>query len=143
MIDLSLKDTKATGGGCGCGCGGHEQVADAAPAATAPACDCGPDCTCGCQEGKPCTCGTADAGADDAGTAVAPSAGATVADYTITGMTCSHCVKAVTEEVSALPGVTDVQVDLDSGALKVTSQGPVDFDRIVEAVAEAGDYTVA
>ncbi len=132
MIDLSLKDTKATGGGCGCGCGGHEQAADAATStatATAPACECGPDCTCGCQEGKPCTCGTADAGA-------------TVADYTIAGMTCSHCVKAVTEEVSALPGVTDVQVDLDSGALKVTSQGPVDVDRIVEALAEAGDYTL-
>ena len=79
----------------------------------------------------------ADASAVVRGTA---DAGGTVADYTIAGMTCSHCVKAVTEEVSALPGVTDVQVDLDSGALKVTSQGPVDVDRIVEALAEAGDW---
>ncbi|TBT85081.1 copper chaperone [Propioniciclava sinopodophylli] len=58
-------------------------------------------------------------------------------------MTCSHCVNAVTEEISAIPGVTDVQVDLESGSLKVASEAPVDFDRIVEAVAEAGDYTVS
>jgi copper chaperone CopZ len=58
-------------------------------------------------------------------------------------MTCSHCVNAVTEEISAIPGVTDVQVDLESGSLKVASDAPVDFDRIVEAVAEAGDYTVS
>jgi copper chaperone CopZ len=58
-------------------------------------------------------------------------------------MTCGHCVSAVTEEVSAIPGVTDVTVDLDSGSLKVVSEAAVDFDRIVEAVAEAGDYTVA
>ena len=58
-------------------------------------------------------------------------------------MTCGHCVNAVTEEVSAIPGVTDVTVDLESGALKVVSDDAVDFDRLVEAVAEAGDYTVA
>ena len=66
-----------------------------------------------------------------------------MAQYTVSGMTCSHCVNAVTEEVSAIPGVTDVQVDLESGSLKVGSDAPVDFDRIVEAVAEAGNYTVA
>ncbi len=65
------------------------------------------------------------------------------ATYTVTGMTCGHCVKAVTEEVSEIPGVTDVKVDLDSGRLDVTSDAAIDFDRIVEAVAEAGDYTVA
>ena len=69
--------------------------------------------------------------------------GGQVAQYTVSGMTCSHCVNAVTEEVSAIPGVTDVQVDLESGSLKVASEAPVDFDRIVEAVAEAGDYTVS
>ena len=66
-----------------------------------------------------------------------------ISKYTVSGMTCSHCVNAVTEEVSAIPGVTDVQVDLESGSLKVASDAPVDFDRIVEAVAEAGDYTVS
>ncbi len=127
MVDLTIKDTKATGGGCGCGCGGHQ---DAAPEPQPATCDCGADCTCGCQEGQPCTCGQA-------------SAEGAVASYTVTGMTCSHCVNAVTEEVAAIPGVTAVSVDLESGALKVVSDAPVDFDRIVEAVAEAGDYTVA
>lgn len=65
------------------------------------------------------------------------------ATYTVEGMTCGHCVAAVTEEVGQIPGVTDVNVTLDGGRLVVTSDAPVDFDRIVEAVAEAGDYTLA
>jgi copper chaperone len=64
------------------------------------------------------------------------------ASYTVTGMTCSHCVSAVTEEVSGLPGVTDVQVDLASGGLTVTSDAPVDDDAVRAAVEEAG-YEVA
>jgi len=63
--------------------------------------------------------------------------------YTVEGMTCGHCVAAVTEEVGQIPGVTDAKVTLEGGRLTVTSDAPVDFDRIVEAVAEAGDYTVA
>ncbi len=63
--------------------------------------------------------------------------------YTVEGMTCGHCVAAVTEEVKQIPGVTDAVVVLEGGKLTVTSETPVDFDRIVEAVAEAGDYTVA
>lgn len=62
--------------------------------------------------------------------------------YTVSGMTCEHCVKAVKDEVGAIPGVTGVDVDLASGKLDVTSDAPVDFDRIVEACLEAGDYTV-
>lgn len=65
------------------------------------------------------------------------------ATYTVTGMTCGHCVMHVKEEVSAIPGVTDVALTLEDGKLQVTSDAPVDFDRIVEAVAEAGDYSVA
>ena len=38
------------------------------------------------------------------------------ATYTVTGMTCAHCVSAVTGELSSLPGVTDVRIDLASGA---------------------------
>ena len=64
-------------------------------------------------------------------------------EFEVKDATCGHCVAAVTEEVSAIPGVTDVTVDLESGALKVVSDDAVDFDRLVEAVAEAGDYTVA
>ena len=62
---------------------------------------------------------------------------------TVEGMTCGHCVAAVTEEVKQIPGVTDVAVTLEDGRLVVTSTDPVDFDRVVEAVAEAGDYTLA
>ena len=64
------------------------------------------------------------------------------ATYTVTGMTCGHCVSAVTEEVSGLPGVTDVRVDLASGGLTVTSDAPLDDDAVRAAVEEAG-YEVA
>jgi copper chaperone CopZ len=64
------------------------------------------------------------------------------ATYTVTGMTCAHCVHAVTEEVTAVPGVTDVQVDLETGALTVTSNTPVDDEAVAAAVDEAG-YALA
>jgi copper ion binding protein len=64
------------------------------------------------------------------------------ATYTVTGMTCAHCVHAVTEEVTAVPGVTDVQVDLETGALTVTSDTPVDDEAVAAAVDEAG-YALA
>jgi copper chaperone len=62
--------------------------------------------------------------------------------YTVVGMTCGHCVDAVTEEVSAVPGVTAVDVDLASGGLTVSSTEPVDDDAVRAAVEEAG-YQVA
>lgn len=64
------------------------------------------------------------------------------AQYTVVGMTCGHCVAAVTEEVTAVPGVHSVDVDLASGALTVTSAEPVDPAAVEAAVEEAG-YTVA
>jgi copper chaperone len=64
------------------------------------------------------------------------------ATYTVTGMTCGHCVSAVTEEVSQVPGVTAVAVDLESGGLTVTSEAPVDETAVRAAVEEAG-YGVA
>ncbi len=60
------------------------------------------------------------------------------ATYTVTGMTCGHCVTAVTEEVTSIPGVTDVQVDLTSGALRITSQTLLDKTAVKAAVDEAG-----
>ncbi|MFZ0529230.1 MAG: cation transporter [Propionicimonas sp.] len=67
-----------------------------------------------------------------------------LATYTVTGMTCHHCVHAITEEVSAIPGVTGVELTLEDAKLNVTSPDPIDFDRIVEAVYEAGEsYSVA
>ena len=64
------------------------------------------------------------------------------ATYTVVGMTCGHCVSAVTEEVSQVPGVTAVDVDLASGGLTVTSEAPVDEAAVRAAVEEAG-YEVA
>ncbi|MFC7449309.1 heavy-metal-associated domain-containing protein [Rhodococcus daqingensis] len=58
--------------------------------------------------------------------------------YTVTGMTCGHCVASVTEEVSAIAGVTDVQVDLATGAVRVTSETELDPKAVAEAVEEAG-----
>jgi copper chaperone CopZ len=60
--------------------------------------------------------------------------------YTVTGMTCDHCVQAVRSEVSAVPGVSDVDVDLASGRVLVSSDGagPVDDGAVRAAVAEAG-----
>ena len=66
----------------------------------------------------------------------------TTATYTVVGMTCGHCVSAVTEEVSEVPGVTGVDVDLASGGLTVTSDAPVEDSAVRAAVEEAG-YQVA
>lgn len=66
----------------------------------------------------------------------------TTATWTVTGMTCGHCVASVTEEVSEVPGVTDVAVELESGLLTVTSDSPVDDGAVRAAVAEAG-YAVS
>jgi copper chaperone len=63
-------------------------------------------------------------------------------EYLVSGMHCSHCASSVTEEVSALTGVTDVKVDLDSGQLIVTSETDIPFQSIEAAVDEAG-YSVA
>lgn len=60
------------------------------------------------------------------------------AEYKVQGMTCGHCVKAVTDEVGAIPGVESVKVDLDSGTLQVQSSAIVDSRLIREAVDEAG-----
>ena len=62
----------------------------------------------------------------------------TTATWTVTGMTCGHCVASVTEEVAELEGVTAVDVDLASGAVTVTSEQPLDDAAVRAAVAEAG-----
>jgi copper chaperone len=62
-------------------------------------------------------------------------------EYLVSGMHCPHCVSSVTEEVSAVSGVTDVKVDLDSGQLIVTSDAQIPFESIEAAVGEAG-YSV-
>jgi len=62
--------------------------------------------------------------------------------WTVTGMTCGHCVASVTEEVSGLAGVEDVQVDLATGAVVVTSATALERADVEAAVEEAG-YALA
>jgi len=64
------------------------------------------------------------------------------AQYTVTGMTCGHCVKAVTDEVSGIAGVESVEVDLPTGHVTVVSGAPLSQDAVAAAVDEAG-YTLA
>lgn len=56
--------------------------------------------------------------------------------YTVTGMTCEHCVRAVTEEVGAIEGVSAVDVDLSTGTLTV--EGRATREQVAAAVDEAG-----
>jgi copper chaperone len=66
--------------------------------------------------------------------------------YLVSGMTCDHCVTAVREEISHLPGVTDVQVDLVPGAVStviVASDEPLPESSVRAAVDEAGYELVA
>ena len=59
-------------------------------------------------------------------------------EYTVRGMTCRHCASAVTEEVTKIPGVTDVEVDVAGGRVTVRSTGPVPDKAVAAAVDEAG-----
>ena len=66
--------------------------------------------------------------------------------YSVTGMTCAHCVTAVTGEVGALSGVQSVSVDLVAGGtstVRITSDSPLDPDAVRAAVDEAGYVAVA
>ena len=58
--------------------------------------------------------------------------------YAVKGMTCDHCVSAVSTEVGRLDGVTEVDVDLATGAVTVTSAAALDDAAVREAVDEAG-----
>ena len=60
------------------------------------------------------------------------------AEFTVTGMTCGHCIASVTEEVQEVPAVTNVDVDLETGALRVTSDRPLERSEVAAAVEEAG-----
>ena len=57
---------------------------------------------------------------------------------TVAGMTCEHCARSVTEEVSRIPGVVGVDVDLASGAVTVGSDNELELGAVARAVAEAG-----
>jgi len=61
-----------------------------------------------------------------------------VSTYRVTGMTCGHCVSAVTAEVTKIDGVTGVDVKLEAGEVHVTSDTGLDSSAIQAAVEEAG-----
>ena len=65
-------------------------------------------------------------------------AGVSTTTYSVKGMTCEHCVRSVTDEVSEVPGVTAVDVDLESGRVTVSSDQPVDDGAVRAAVSGAG-----
>jgi copper ion binding protein len=67
----------------------------------------------------------------------------TTTTVTVSGMTCGHCVAAVTEELSRLAGVRDVDVDLASGAVIIASDAPLDASALAAAVDEAGYEVVS
>ncbi|BAH55732.1 putative copper chaperone CopZ [Rhodococcus opacus RKJ300 = JCM 13270] len=69
----------------------------------------------------------------------------TTASYHVSGMTCAHCVKAVTEELDRLDAVTSVDIDLVPGGdsrVRVTSSRPLSLEQVRHAVDEAG-YSLA
>lgn len=70
------------------------------------------------------------------------STGTVETSYAVTGMTCGHCESAVREEVSALAGVTAVDVSAATGRLVITSDAPLADEDVVAAVDEAGYQAV-
>lgn len=66
----------------------------------------------------------------------------TTQSYTVSGMTCAHCVASVTEEIETIPGVRNVAVALDGGRLTFDADAPVSDEVVKSAVEEAG-YALA
>jgi copper chaperone len=56
----------------------------------------------------------------------------------VSGMSCGHCVSAVTMELSLLPSVTEVDVDLESGQVTITSDAALEQAQLATAIDEAG-----
>lgn len=105
------------------------------------------DTTSGCGCGG-CGCGTTATDTTPATTAPRATKEATMTStsYSVTGMTCGHCAGAVTSELTALDGVTAVQVDLVAGGdstVTVTSDRPLEDAQVAAALDEAGGYRLA
>jgi copper chaperone len=102
---------------------------------------------------QPATSGCSCCGTNPAATSSAPASERNVShtntvarSYAVTGMTCSHCVAAVSDELSALPGVTGVEVDLVAGGIStvtISSDTALTRDQIAAALDEAGDYQLS
>jgi copper chaperone CopZ len=59
-------------------------------------------------------------------------------EYMVAGMTCEHCVRAVSTELEKLPGVSTVEVDLATGRVRVRSDGQLEPESVRAALDEAG-----
>lgn len=99
-----------------------------------------------------CGCGGCGCGSNDTSTPESDikesqmTTDQTTQSFAVTGMTCGHCAGAVTSELTALDGVTDVQVDLVAGGtstVTVTSETPIERSQVAAALDEAGDYQLA
>lgn len=66
-----------------------------------------------------------------------------ITSYNVTGMTCEKCVAHITEEVREVPGVQHVDVQLEGGRMVIMSEQQIEFDKVKDAVSEAGNYSVA
>lgn len=62
----------------------------------------------------------------------------TTSTYAVSGMSCQHCIDAVTKEVAAIAGVSVVAVDLAAATVTVTSETPLEVEAVRAAVDEAG-----
>lgn len=94
------------------------------------------------EAGCGCGCGTHSDTATSQGAATttepAPATGFTTS-FQVVGMTCGHCVNAVTGELTdSVAGVNAVNIDLPTGQVVLTSDGPVTEAAIAAAVTEAG-----
>jgi len=69
--------------------------------------------------------------------------GMSIQTIAVAGMTCDHCVRAVTAEVSKIAGVERVDVDLAGGTVTVASDEPVDHEAFAAAIEEAGYEVVS
>lgn len=94
-------------------------------------------CDCGCG------CGTTTSPAASGQPISSKGTAMTTQTFSVTGMTCGHCEQAVSSELKALDGVTDVSIELVSGgasSVTVSSSQPLDQTRVASALNEAGDY---
>lgn len=66
-----------------------------------------------------------------------------VEQFRVEGVSCQHCVQAITKEVGALQGVQAVRVNLADKSVRVEHTGAVGIDKLVEAIKEAGYDEVA
>ena len=58
--------------------------------------------------------------------------------FRVKGMSCEHCVRAVTDEITSLPGVQRVEVDLATGTVSVETERELGESAVETAVEEAG-----